>query len=129
VNSENTQIIHSPFDDSAKARQYRMGLISIDGAPDNNAIAVLAHVYAGLFYDNLCDYFEDMEHTENICSRLSEMRKSVSSQKLLLAICMQYDMMQKQLPEPIWWIVGNSALVELFAGEFLDCLRTLQKAV
>ena len=50
----------SPFDDSAAERLRRMGLLTESGAPDRDAAAVAAHLYAGLFYDSLCDFHSDM---------------------------------------------------------------------
>lgn len=54
----------SPFDDSAADRLRRMGLTDENGNPDRDAIAVCSQIFAGQFFDDLCDYFES---TGTIC--------------------------------------------------------------
>lgn len=44
-----------PFDDSAAERQKRMGLLTDDSKADMDALAAFSRLYAGLFFDNLCD--------------------------------------------------------------------------
>ncbi len=51
----------SPFDDSAQERQRRMGLVLEDGKPDKDAVAVLSCVYAGQYFDDLCDFCQDIQ--------------------------------------------------------------------
>ena len=119
MNLYNTPIMPGPFDDSAKARQTRMGLLQSDGAPDQEAVAVLSRVYAGLMFDDLCESSPDMERVYAICGRFAELQKQGDAKKTLLFICLQYDGMLRALPEPIWWIVGNPALVEPFCEGFV----------
>ena len=54
---------NSPFDDSAVERVRRMDLILEDGTPNCSAVKVLSRVYAGQYFDDLCDFcqcFEDV---------------------------------------------------------------------
>ena len=51
--------------------------------------------------------------------RIQEERAQGSAKKALLYICLQYDGLLRPLPEPIWWIVGNPALVEPFCEGFI----------
>ena len=62
MNLYNTPMLPGPFDDSATARQTRMGLLQSDGSPEQDAVSVLARVYAGLLFDDLCETLN--------CSRL-----------------------------------------------------------
>lgn len=48
---------HSPFEDSAAQRLRRMGLTMEDGAPERDAMAVFGTIFAGQFFDDLCDYY------------------------------------------------------------------------
>lgn len=123
MNLYNTPMMPSPFDDSAKARQMRMGLLRDGGAADQDAIAVLSRVFAGLLFDDLCESSPDMERVFEVCKRISQLQKSGDAKKALLYICLQYDRLLQPLPEPIWWIVGNPALVESFVNGFSDCIN------
>ena len=122
----NLPIISNPFDDSARARQRRMGLLEANGRPDADAIAVLARVYAGLLYDDLCETSLDAEQVRDVCDRFESLREKGDAQKTLLYIFAQYDWMFGALPEPIWWIIGNPALVEPFVEGFVRRLSEFQ---
>ena len=122
MNLYNMPLTPGPFDDSARARQIRMGLLGADGKPDADAMAVLARVYAGLLFDDLCETSPDVEQVYAVCDRFEALRAEGDARKMLLYICIQYDGMLRALPEPIWWIVGNPALVEPFVEGFARCL-------
>ena len=109
----------SPFDDCAVARQKRMGVLTGDGKADLNTIHTLAHVYAALFFDRLCDSNADMEMCVSICEALTKMLQTGSTRQLLLSICVQYDALLMALPEPIWWSVGNQEVITPYVKEFV----------
>ena len=48
-----------PFDDSVPERLRRMGLLTVEGKPDLEAMAVVSRLYAGEFYDDLYDFYRD----------------------------------------------------------------------
>lgn len=125
MNLYHTPMIPGPFDDSARARQIRMGLLDTAGKPDLEAVAVLARVYAGLMFDDLCETSPSLEEVYAICDRFETLRRDGDTRKMLLYICVQYDGMLRALPEPIWWIVGNAALVqpfvECFGARIAEC--------
>lgn len=50
---------HSPFDSTAIDRLRRMGLATADGSVERDAMAVFCCIFAGQFYDDLCDYHQD----------------------------------------------------------------------
>ena len=53
---------HSPFDDTAIERLRRMGLADADGRADRDVMTIFACIFAGQFYDDLCDYCQDVRH-------------------------------------------------------------------
>lgn len=62
----------SPFDDSAAGRLRRMGLTDEAGKPDRDALAICSRVFAGQFFDDLCDYFESYEDVRELIEHLFE---------------------------------------------------------
>ena len=110
---------HTPLDDSAQARLVRMGLLNEKGQADQDAVSVLARVYAGLFYDALCDACEDRGRVSATCSDLIEQLGVVNPKQLFLSICAQHDYIHRDLPEPIWRISGNPTVVKTFSEVFV----------
>ena len=94
---------YDPFDDSVPERLRRMGLLTAEGKPDRDAMAVVSRLYAGEFYDDLYDYYSDAED-----ARLP-----------FLSICSAYDAIYRSLPAPIWWMAGNLEVAAQFAAGFL----------
>ena len=119
MNLYHTPMTPGPFDDSARARQIRMGLLDTDGRADADAVAVLTRVYAALMFDDLCETSPDIERVNALCDHFDALLTEGDVRKALLYICIQYDGMLRPLPEPIWWIVGNPALVEPFVEGFV----------
>ena len=117
----------SPFDDSAADRLRRMGLTDDKGNPDRDAIAVCSHIFAGQFFDDLCDYFESYEDVRELISGLSEQSESAAGKQKFLLVCLQYDAIYRTLPDPVWWISGNPAAAELFAEGFTAHLKQLDQ--
>lgn len=108
-----------PFDDSAPERLRRMGLQTCDGEPDQDALAVVARLYAGLCFDDLCDFYSDMSSVKSVCSGLLERMNSDDPRVPFIAICSMYDAIYQALPEPVWWLAGNLKLVEQFSQCFI----------
>ena len=112
----------SPFDDSAVSRLVRMGILEPGGAIREERVAVLAQAYAALFFEQLCDTLSDMEKVAQLCAELDALEHAGNTRQMLLAICVQYDAMLRPLPEPIWWSVGNEALIDVFIRQFVRFL-------
>lgn len=108
-----------PFDDSAPERLRRMGLLTAEGKPDRDALAVAARLYAGAFYDDLCDFYSDMGSVSAVCRELTERIGSEDPRLPFLSICSAYDAMYCALPEPVWWMAGNLELVSHFSHGFI----------
>ena len=117
----------SPFDDSAADRLRRMGLTDEAGNPDRDALAICSRVFAGQFFDDLCDYFESYEDVRELISGLSESAEDAEGKQKILLMCLQYDAIYRTLPDPVWWISGNPAAAELFAEGFLAHLKRLDQ--
>ena len=60
----NYQRPHSPFEDSAIERLRRMGLTTEDGSPERDAMAVFSSIFAGQFFDDLCDYYQNYKDVQ-----------------------------------------------------------------
>ena len=122
---------HSPFDNTAIDRLRRMGLADADGQADRDVMAVFSNIFAGQFYDDLCDYYQDHEYVRELLPQFfvefDEAENSDPNQKFLL-ICLQSDGMFRDLPDPIWWISGQPEFAELFADGFLAHLKMLEEA-
>lgn len=116
---------HDPFDDSAHERQKRMGLLTSDGQPSTVNIEAFCTLYAGLFFDDLCDCCGDFNAAIAICRNLIVLSQREEPRRMLLAISVQYDTMQRSLPDPIWWIAGNQMLVDAFTQGFSQRLQLL----
>ena len=117
----------SPFDDSAADRLSRMGLTDEAGRPDRDALAICSRIFAGQFFDDLCDYFESYEDVRELISSISEQSESAEGKQKFLLVCLQYDAIYRTLPDPVWWISGNPAAAELFAEGFLARLKQLDQ--
>lgn len=117
----------SPFDDSAADRLRRMSLIDEHDHPDRDAIAVCSCIFAGQFFDDLCDYFESYEDVRDLISGLSESAEEAAGKQKFLLVCLQYDSIYGNLPDPVWWISENPAAAELFAEGFVAHLKQLDQ--
>ena len=117
----------SPFDGSAGDRLRRMGLADANGNPDRDAIAVCSCIFAGQFFDDLCDYFESFEDVRELISGLSESAEDAAEKQKFLLVCLQYDAIYRSLPDPVWWISGNPIAAELFAEGFFSHLKQLNQ--
>lgn len=117
----------SPFDDSAADRLRRMGLADESGKPDRDALTICSQIFAGQFFDDLCDYFEGYEDVRELILNLSESAENAAGKQKFLLVCLQYDAIYRMLPDPVWWISGNPAAAELFAEGFLAHLKQLDQ--
>ena len=116
---------HSPFEDSAAQRLRRMGLTAPDGSPERDAMAVFGTIFAGQFFDDLCDYYQDYKSVQDTIDQIFHTAEQADSRQKFLLICLQYDSIYRSLPDPVWWISGTPAFAELFAEDFLAHLKRL----
>ena len=120
---------HNPFDDGAKARLHRMGLLRIDGSVDEATLNALSRAYSGLLFDDLCDTCQNSCEITEILRRLYEAAEQAEPRQKFLLICLKYDALSQPLPNPIWWISGDSELAGDFAEHFICHLKKLSDAM
>lgn len=125
----NYQRTHSPFEDSAAERLRRMGLTAADGSPERDAMTVFSSIFAGQFFDDLCDYCQDFENVQAIIDQIFHTAEQADPKQKFLLICLQYDSIYRTLPDPVWWISGSPAFAELFAEGFLAHLKRLAETM
>jgi hypothetical protein len=87
----------NPFDDGAKARLHRMGLLRIDGSVDEATLGALSRAYSGLLFDDLCDTCQNSCEITEILRRLYEAAEQAEPRQKFLLICLQY--LQEEFPE------------------------------
>lgn len=121
------QRTRSPFDSSAIGRLRRMGLAA-DGSVERDAMAVFSNIFAGQFYDDLCDYYQDdCAAIQSALAPLVDGADTGDSHGKFLMICLQYDSIYRTLPDPVWWLSGSPAFAEPFADGFLAHLKRLRE--
>ena len=81
----------SPFDACALERLRRMGLAGADGQADQDAMAVFAHIFAGQFFDDLCDYYQNSGAVRDLLVQMLDSAETAEPKQRFLLICVQYD--------------------------------------
>ena len=119
----------SPFDACALERLRRMGLAGADGQADQDAMTVFAHIFAGQFFDDLCDYYQNSGAVRDLLVQMLDSAETAEPKQRFLIICVQYDAMYRTLPDPIWWLSGSPAFAEAFADGFLAHLQQLYQTM
>lgn len=117
----------NPFDGSACARLRRMGLITAPGQIDKTAMDAFVRIFTASLFDDLRDAYGDGEQLSNILAIFAEVGKSKNAQKIFLMISLQYDVLHKPLPDPIWWLWGCSLARVQFSWGFTEYLSELAK--
>lgn len=120
-----TARIQNPFDDGAEERLHRMGLLHGDGEINTSSLRVLSDVFAGLLFDELCDFYQDYSMVKDDLNQLFTAAEIADARQKFLLICLQYDGLGQVLPNPIWWISGNSGLAGAFADNYIRYLKQL----
>lgn len=115
----------NPFDDGAEERLRRMDLFCSDGCVNKAALSALSRVYAGLLFDELCDFYQDYSMVKDDLEQLFSAAKTADDRQKFLLICLQYDGLGQALPNPIWWISGNTGLAGPFADNYVLHLKQL----
>lgn len=124
------RLTRSPFDSAAIDRLRRMGLAAADGSVERDAMAVFCNIFAGQFYDDLCDYHQD--DTAAVKAAITPLVDSADTgdpHGKFLMICLQYDSIYRTLPDPIWWLSGSPVFAETFADGFLAHLKRLNETI
>jgi hypothetical protein len=116
--------IPDPFDDSADVRLKSVGVLNPDGKVNLDIMPVYAGIFCGHFYDAFADYYGD-EHAENLAAVYESMKmlhQREDYSHMFLYLCMQYDSIRVQIPDPVYLLAGNPGAVRAFMSCFLDKL-------
>ena len=119
-----TIIIPDPFDGSAHTRLMHMGITGDDGQVHMQIMTALAHIFAGLFYDDIRD-FHGTEDLLTIYETFKALYIKEDYHHMYLLMSIQYDYMGKPLPDPVWWLAGDSEAVMAFMVIFMQALERL----
>lgn len=78
-----------------------MGLLTQAGEVDAAAMEAFIHIFAGSFFDELCDEYEDRTQLEQIMAAFRDFEERRDPQRIFLLISLQYDNLRKPLPDPV----------------------------
>ena len=117
--------VPDPFDGSAEARLNHMGLLDQNGHIEPHSMEVFTRIFTGLFFDDLCDFYDDRDKLTTVYHAFEELAEKEDHQHMLLLLSLQYDYLRKPLPDPVWWLSGDSEAVKSFMSGFLDLLGCL----
>lgn len=109
----------NPFDGGAEERLKRMDLLKADGEANKTTLLTLSAVFAGLLFDELCDFYQDYSMVKDDLGQLFSAAETADARQKFLLICLQ------GLPNPIWWISGSPALAGAFADSYVLHLKKL----
>lgn len=115
----------NPFDGGAEERLKRMDLLKADGEANKTSLLTLSAVFAGLLFDELCDFYQDYSMVKDDLGQLFSAAETADARQKFLLICLQYDALGQALPNPIWWISGSPALAGAFADSYVLHLKKL----
>lgn len=117
--------VPDPFDGSAEARLAHMGLLDQNGQIVPQSMEAFTRIFAGLFFDDLCDFYDDRDKLTAIYRAFQELAEKEDHQHMLLLLSLQYDYLRKPLPDPVWWLSGHSEAVRSFMSRFFELLGEL----
>lgn len=119
--------VPDPFDESTAARLERMGILHSTGEVNIETMRAFVQIFAGLFFDDLCDFYSDQEEVSAVAAAFSELSARKDCQNIYLLISLQYDTIRKPLPDPIWWLAGCAPALSLFCLGFVERLLELME--
>ena len=107
-----------PFDDSAPTRLARMGVTDTLGKPNSEILPVFAGIFSALFYEQSMDCYNNPAVVSSIATSLSAMNDRCGYEQMFVFLCLQYDAIHIPIPDPVWWIAGNTEVVREFMTIF-----------
>ena len=107
-----------PFGDSATTRLERMGITDACGKPNSEILPVFAGIFSALFYEQSMDCYSDPTVITSIANSLSALNDRQGYEQMFVFLCLQYDAIHLPIPDPIWWIAGNTEVVREFMCHF-----------
>ena len=112
--------IPDPFDDTAKVRLAHMGLTDKSGNVRIREMIIFAGIFTGSFFDDLREFHDSVEDMVTIYETFKALHKKEDYHRMYLLMSIQYDFMRKPLPDPVWWLAGDSEAVMAFMIYFIS---------
>jgi len=120
-----TMRIPDPFDGSARERFAHMGLLDSSGSFRIKHMVIFTNIFTGLFYSDLCDFHEEVEDRLTVFEMFRTLCDRGDYHHMYLLMSIQYDYMGKPLPDPVWWLAGDSEAIEAFMVIFMKGFERL----
>ena len=117
--------VTNPFDETARRRLIHMGVTDTNGQVNKDVMLSFAHIFVGLFFDDIYDYYNNTEDLLRIQKIFTGFYEKEDYRKIFLFVSVQYDIIKKPLPDPVWLLAGNEAAVDEFAVRFMACFNEL----
>ena len=117
--NNSTITVPNPFDEAARVRLEHMGLLDYKRNPRMQEMMLFARVFAGQFFDDLCEHYEKVEDLVAIYEVFKSLHGKEDYQYMYLLMSINYDYMGKPLPDPVWWLAGSSEAVMAFMIHFI----------
>ena len=119
-----TTKVPDPFDGSAHVRLKHMGIYNNANKVSMQTLTVFTSIFTGLFFDDLRDIYEDSDLVM-IYETFKALNKKEEYTQMYLLMSIQYDYMRKTLPDPVWWLAGDSEAITAFMVLFISVYRRL----
>ena len=98
---------HNPFDDGARERLRRMGLLTETGSIKASALTALAHTFAGLLFDDLCDASQDYSGVQTELQQLFDAVDCAEPRQKFLLLCLHMTAYPKSCLIPFGGSAGH----------------------
>ena len=110
--------VPDPFDGSAHNRLKHMGIIDDAGQVRIQVMAVFSRIFAGVFFDDLRET-HGADDLMTIYGTFKAIYIKADYHHMFLLMSIQYDYMGRPLPDPVWWLAGDSGAVTAFMSMFI----------
>ena len=117
--------IPNPFDGSARERLKHMGLIDSKENLRMREMIVFARIFTGQFFDDLNEFLESTGDMITVYETFKALYQKEDFQRMFLLLSIQYDYMRKPLPDPVWWLAGDSEAIMAFMIYFMPRFEKL----
>ena len=114
-----------PFDSSARERLKYITLLGSDGSVRMMHTMIFSLIYAAVFYDDIRGFHGKAEDMVTVFETFKALADKEAYGHMYLLLSIQYDYMRKPLPDPVWWLAGESELIMAFMINFVHGLEHL----
>jgi len=113
-----------PFDGSAHMRLRHMQIYNNANKVSIQTMTVFSSIFTGLFFDDLREIYEINDLLTIFDTfKAFHIKKEYTHMYLLMSIL--YDYMRKPLPDPVWWLAGDSEAITAFMIMFIHVYERL----